>query len=113
MTELWLMAQPVHKWKGSLNHILTKVIYTTFPTTYGTKCEKMRADVLNSGIVGAWVPTCDERGNFTRKQCNNSARTCWCVSRLTGEMVEDTHQVRQVSDYVSLSLLTFQKYRQF
>ena len=82
----------------------TKVIYTTYPTTSGTKCEKMRADVLNSGIVGAWVPTCDERGNFTRKQCNSSARTCWCVSRLTGEMLEDTHQVGQASNFPLIRL---------
>merc|ERR1719431_200714 len=52
-------------------------------------CRRMRDDVVDSGIVGAWVPECDDHGFFTTKQCNYSARTCWCV-KVNGEMVDGT-----------------------
>ena len=48
------------------------VIYFTTPANRRSKCLQMRADVLDSGIVGAWVPSCDENGRFTRRQCNTS-----------------------------------------
>ena len=51
------------------------VIYFTTPADRRSKCLQMRSDVLDSGIVGAWVPTCDEKGRFTRRQCNSSGET--------------------------------------
>ena len=48
------------------------VIYFTTPADRRSKCLQMRSDVLDSGIVGAWLPTCDEKGRFTRRQCNSS-----------------------------------------
>jgi len=51
----------------------------------------MRDDVVDSGIVGAWVPECDDHGFFNSKQCNYSARTCWCV-KVNGEMVDGTSE---------------------
>jgi len=71
---------------------ITVTYFTTAkPPSDLTRCEQMRFDVLESGIVGAWVPSCDEKGRFEPRQCNNSARTCWCV-RPNGEMIEDTSQ---------------------
>jgi len=66
------------------------VIYFTTPAHHRSRCLQMRDDVLNSGIVGAWVPSCDENGRFAPKQCNASARTCWCVEPASGEMIDDT-----------------------
>merc|ERR1719295_1627062 len=63
------------------------VIYFTTPADRRSKCLQMRSDVLDSGIVGAWVPTCGEKGRFTRRQCNSSARMCWCVNQNNGEMI--------------------------
>ena len=31
-------------------------------------------------MPGQYTPQCDERGFYSAKQCNFSARTCWCVS---------------------------------
>jgi len=71
---------------------ITVTYFTTAkPPSDLTRCEKMRFDVLESGIVGAWVPSCDEKGRFEPRQCNASARTCWCV-RPNGEMIENTSQ---------------------
>merc|ERR1711935_525539 len=66
------------------------VIYFTTPVHHHSQCLQMRDDVLNSGIVGAWVPSCDVNGSFAPKQCNGSARTCWCVEPISGEMIDET-----------------------
>merc|ERR1711892_1378574 len=66
------------------------VIYFTTPVHHHSRCLQMRDDVLNSGIVGAWVPSCDVNGSFVPKQCNGSARTCWCVEPISGEMIDET-----------------------
>merc|ERR1711892_969787 len=66
------------------------VIYFTTPVHHYSQCLQMRDDVLNSGIVGAWVPSCDVNGSFAPKQCNGSARTCWCVEPISGEMIDET-----------------------
>merc|ERR1712123_118514 len=66
------------------------VIYFTTPVLHHSQCLQMRDDVLNSGIVGAWVPSCDVNGSFAPKQCNGSARTCWCVEPISGEMIDET-----------------------
>jgi len=64
---------------------------TARPATAMTTCEKMRDDVLNSNIFGAWVPECSLLGEFTSRQCNYSARTCWCVGE-DGDELDDTRQ---------------------
>ena len=64
---------------------------TARPVSAMTTCEKMRDDVLNSNMVGAWVPECSLQGEFTSRQCNYSARTCWCVGK-DGDELDDTRQ---------------------
>ena len=86
-------------WTTDWNDITTISIsfpdFTTArPVSDMTICEKMRDDVLNSGIVGAWVPECSLEGEFTSRQCNYSARTCWCVGK-DGEEFDDTRQFFQ------------------
>merc|ERR1712168_78665 len=75
------------------------VIYFTTPADRRSKCLQMRSDVLDSGIVGAWVPTCDENGRFTRRQCNASARMCWCVDQSNGEMIVDDHEDQKFAGF--------------
>merc|ERR1719378_1095008 len=68
-------------WNGTTASTRKPPITVTYFTTAKppsdlTRCERMRYDVLESGLVGAWVPSCDEKGRFEPRQCNNSARTC-------------------------------------
>merc|ERR1719391_1063368 len=83
-------------WTDSWDDITTISIsfpdFTTArPSTAMTICEKMRDDVLNSNIFGAWVPECSLSGEFTSRQCNYSARTCWCVGE-DGDELDGTRQ---------------------
>merc|ERR1711953_922144 len=52
-----------------------------------TKCEKHSREVEESGMMGAWQPVCDENGDYKKRQCNFSSRTCWCVE-LDGKAIE-------------------------
>ena len=35
--------------------------------------------------MGAYIPQCDENGNFTSLQCHGSTGMCWCVDTKTGK----------------------------
>ncbi|XP_067311913.1 nidogen-2 isoform X1 [Pseudorasbora parva] len=51
------------------------------PVRPKTQCEQHR-DSLQSGdvpLVGAFVPECDEEGQYRRQQCHGSTGHCWCV----------------------------------
>uniref|UniRef100_A0A3B1J1G6 Thyroglobulin type-1 domain-containing protein n=1 Tax=Astyanax mexicanus TaxID=7994 RepID=A0A3B1J1G6_ASTMX len=48
-----------------------------------TQCEQHR-DSLQRGsdgltLVGAFVPECDEQGQYRPQQCHGSTGHCWCV----------------------------------
>ncbi|XP_066454208.1 saxiphilin-like isoform X2 [Eleutherodactylus coqui] len=45
-------------------------------------CLKERQEALGGGqpLIGAFVPDCDERGNYNPKQCHGSIGYCWCVN---------------------------------
>ena len=53
-------------------------------------CEAIRDEVMNSSLVGAFVPECDANGSFASIQCHGSTGYCWCVAMETGEPVTDT-----------------------
>jgi hypothetical protein len=38
-------------------------------------------------LMGAWQPVCNEEGEYKQRQCNYSARTCWCVGA-NGEEID-------------------------
>lgn len=42
-------------------------------------------------LMGAYVPQCDERGNFEPIQCHGSTGFCWC-SDTEGNEIENTRQ---------------------
>ncbi|XP_068136532.1 saxiphilin-like isoform X2 [Hyperolius riggenbachi] len=48
-----------------------------------TPCLKERQRVLGTGnakpLIGAYAPQCDDKGNYTPKQCHPSTGQCWCV----------------------------------
>ncbi|KAM9327748.1 nidogen-2 isoform 2-T2 [Pholidichthys leucotaenia] len=49
-----------------------------------TQCEHHRDSVQTTSpegypIVGAYVPQCDENGQYTAQQCDGSTGYCWCV----------------------------------
>ncbi|XP_073784353.1 nidogen-2 isoform X2 [Danio rerio] len=53
------------------------------PVRPKTQCEQHR-DSLQSGndgvpVVGAFIPQCDEEGQYRTQQCHGSTGHCWCV----------------------------------
>ncbi|KAG7327949.1 hypothetical protein KOW79_007893 [Hemibagrus wyckioides] len=56
---------------------------TVHPERPKTTCEEHRDSVkarVNSlGIVGAFIPQCDEEGRYKSVQCHGSTGHCWCV----------------------------------
>ncbi|XP_038151837.1 nidogen-2 isoform X5 [Cyprinodon tularosa] len=55
-----------------------------------TRCEHHRDGVQNSGSdglppIGAYVPQCDENGQYLPEQCHGSTGHCWCVDSIGQE----------------------------
>uniref|UniRef100_A0A671QKA5 Thyroglobulin type-1 domain-containing protein n=1 Tax=Sinocyclocheilus anshuiensis TaxID=1608454 RepID=A0A671QKA5_9TELE len=53
------------------------------PVRPKTQCEQHR-DSLQSGnggvpLIGAFIPQCDEEGQYRPQQCHGSTGHCWCV----------------------------------
>ena len=55
-------------------------------TTAATKCEQLRSQASANGLVGAYVPQCNEDGSFKSEQCWGSTGYCWCVDEYGKEM---------------------------
>ncbi|XP_038842473.1 equistatin-like [Salvelinus namaycush] len=53
-----------------------------------TPCERARDAALRRPI-GAFIPTCDDDGQYTPEQCSGSTGYCWCVTR-TGQKIPGT-----------------------
>uniref|UniRef100_A0A7N8WXI5 Thyroglobulin type-1 domain-containing protein n=1 Tax=Mastacembelus armatus TaxID=205130 RepID=A0A7N8WXI5_9TELE len=54
------------------------------PTRPKTHCELHRDSVQTTSpegypIPGAFVPQCDDNGQYTAQQCHGSTGHCWCV----------------------------------
>ncbi|XP_055019138.1 nidogen-2 [Boleophthalmus pectinirostris] len=54
------------------------------PTRPKTHCEHHRDNVQTTSpeghpVVGAYVPQCDENGQYLSQQCHGSTGHCWCV----------------------------------
>ncbi|XP_075717321.1 uncharacterized protein LOC142759243 isoform X3 [Rhinoderma darwinii] len=59
--------------------------------TVETICLKERQKVLSADrpILGAFLPDCDEKGNYSPKQCHGSTGYCWCVTK-DGKEIQGT-----------------------
>ncbi|KAF7704087.1 hypothetical protein HF521_021159 [Silurus meridionalis] len=44
-----------------------------------TQCERHKASVQDRGVPGAFLPDCDEEGQYRSQQCHGSTGHCWCV----------------------------------
>ncbi|KAK6269307.1 hypothetical protein J4Q44_G00393780 [Coregonus suidteri] len=53
-----------------------------------TPCERARDAMINSP-PGAYIPTCDRKGQYTPEQCSGSTGYCWCVT-CNGQKIRDT-----------------------
>ncbi len=38
-------------------------------------------------MLGAYIPDCDEKGNFSSLQCHGSTGMCWCVDVKNGKPI--------------------------
>ena len=55
-------------------------------TTAATKCEQLSSQASANGLVGAYVPQCNEDGTFQSEQCWGSTGYCWCVDEYGKEI---------------------------
>ncbi|CDQ91332.1 unnamed protein product [Oncorhynchus mykiss] len=53
-----------------------------------TRCERAR-DAATHGPIGAFIPTCDDDGQYTPEQCSGSTGYCWCVTS-SGQKIPGT-----------------------
>ena len=42
------------------------------------------------GMVGVYIPTCDNDGNYEKLQCHPSNGQCWCVEKMNGKRIDGT-----------------------
>ena len=50
---------------------------------------KERASGDSTSLVGAYIPQCQDDGNFSPVQCHGSTGYCWCVNVRTGVPISD------------------------
>ncbi|XP_076878390.1 saxiphilin-like [Brachyhypopomus gauderio] len=55
-----------------------------------TKCEQERAKEMDKHLIGAFIPQCDEEGNYRPLQCSGSTGYCWCVNSM-GQKIAGTN----------------------
>lgn len=56
-------------------------------------CHMKKAQSLIPGMIGGFVPQCDEYGLFTPTQFHGSTGQSWCVDLFTGEEFEGTRRL--------------------
>lgn len=52
-------------------------------------CPTISRKVEQSGLIGAFQPSCEEDGSFSEMQCHGSTGYCWCVDVETGQPVSN------------------------
>uniref|UniRef100_A0A3Q3ANY0 Thyroglobulin type-1 domain-containing protein n=1 Tax=Kryptolebias marmoratus TaxID=37003 RepID=A0A3Q3ANY0_KRYMA len=65
-------------------HPLGILATVSLPDRPKTQCEHHRDSVQITGtdglsLLGAYVPQCDEHGQYQPQQCHGSTGYCWCV----------------------------------
>ncbi|XP_073432663.1 saxiphilin-like [Dendrobates tinctorius] len=78
-------------YKASLDPFNLKPIMTeAYSEREHTLCMRHRQSVLRGKkMIGAFLPKCDEKGNYAPKQCHGSTGYCWCLNE-NGEEIEGT-----------------------
>uniref|UniRef100_A0A3Q2ZCE5 Thyroglobulin type-1 domain-containing protein n=1 Tax=Kryptolebias marmoratus TaxID=37003 RepID=A0A3Q2ZCE5_KRYMA len=67
-----------------LNIVQTFLTGLNEPERPKTRCEHHRDSVQTTSpdglpLLGAYVPQCDEHGQYQSQQCHGSTGYCWCV----------------------------------
>ena len=52
------------------------------------KCHKKLSEVQQ--MPGAFVPSCEADGRYSKQQCHGSTGHCWCVDQETGKGIDGT-----------------------
>ncbi|XP_072239725.1 uncharacterized protein [Leuresthes tenuis] len=63
-------------------------IFTGIPLGNKTHCHYHRDKIQAAkiGMIGAYIPQCDENGEYQKHQCHGSTGHCWCVDHLGKEI---------------------------
>ncbi|KAJ8029030.1 Murinoglobulin-1 [Holothuria leucospilota] len=54
-----------------------------------SECERQVREEQAKGLLGNYIPTCEENGDFAAQQCHGSSGNCWCVDE-NGQEIEGT-----------------------
>ncbi|CAL1285395.1 unnamed protein product [Larinioides sclopetarius] len=57
----------------------------------GSKCQDEQQAVRGKGV---FMPECDEKGLYMKKQCYRRNRKCWCVNPKTGEQLTKPNRMK-------------------
>nr|UZF13197.1 saxiphilin [Rhinella marina] len=74
-------------------------------------CMKEQRKALSGGqpLRGAFIPNCDEKGNYSPKQCHGSTGYCWCVdengAEISGSRTPPGQQVPTCGSYVGATCI--------
>ena len=71
-----------------MKKILTTLLLVQFIFAFAqdplTPCEQAQINAL--GLIGEFVPQCEEDGSFATTQCWGSTGECWCVDEYGTEI---------------------------
>ncbi|XP_077147380.1 saxiphilin-like [Ranitomeya variabilis] len=79
-------------YKASLHPFnLKPIMAEAYSEREHTPCMRHRQSVLGGkkNMMGAFLPKCDNKGNYIPKQCHGSTGYCWCLNE-NGEEIEGT-----------------------
>jgi len=64
-------------------------LFCAAPASALTACQHKRSHTMGSRLIGSFVPSCQEDGSYSPKQCHASSGHCWCVNA-NGEEIQGT-----------------------
>eukprot|EP00301_Raphidiophrys_heterophryoidea_P012336 c187_g1_i1.p1 GENE.c187_g1_i1~~c187_g1_i1.p1 ORF type:complete len:432 (+),score=69.85 c187_g1_i1:1-1296(+) len=76
---------------------------TASPTSDNlTPCRRQHLSASSGGLIGSFIPRCEDDGSFSAKQCSGSTGMCWCVDDQGHRLGP---QVRGALDCLSVSVV--------
>jgi len=55
-----------------------------------SQCQKVSNTAKFTNRIGKFVPSCEQNGDYSSKQCHSSTGMCWCVDANNGQEITGT-----------------------